>query len=76
MQTSEIRSKFREVLEGDTCVHPGSVFDPISARIAEDLGFEVGMFAGSIASATVLGAPDYIVLTLSLIHISEPTRPY
>ena len=29
------------------------------------MGFEVGMFAGSIASATVLGAPDYIVLTLS-----------
>jgi carboxyvinyl-carboxyphosphonate phosphorylmutase len=46
-------------------VHPGSVFDPISARIAEDLGFEVGMFAGSIASFTVLGAPDIIVLTLS-----------
>ena len=40
MQTSEIRSKFREVLEGDACVHPGSVFDPISARIAEDLGFD------------------------------------
>jgi len=46
-------------------VHPGSVFDPISARIAEDLGFEVGMFAGSIASGTVLGAPDLIVLTLT-----------
>ena len=44
---------------------PGSVFDPISARAAEDLGFEVGMFAGSIASGTVLGAPDYVVLTLS-----------
>jgi carboxyvinyl-carboxyphosphonate phosphorylmutase len=41
------------------------VFDPISARIAEDLGFEVGMFAGSTASLTVLGAPDLIVLTLS-----------
>jgi len=41
------------------------VFDPISARIAEDLGFEVGMFAGSIASGTVLGAPDLIVLTLT-----------
>ena len=51
--------------EGGRCVHPGSVYDPISARIAEDLGFEVGMFAGSIASATVLGAPDYIVLTLT-----------
>jgi carboxyvinyl-carboxyphosphonate phosphorylmutase len=72
MQTSEIRSKFREVLEGDACVHPGSVFDPISARIAEDLGFEVGMFAGSIASATVLGAPDYIVLTLT--ELSDQIR--
>jgi carboxyvinyl-carboxyphosphonate phosphorylmutase len=41
------------------------VFDPISARIAEDLGFELGMFAGSTASLTVLGAPDLIVLTLS-----------
>jgi carboxyvinyl-carboxyphosphonate phosphorylmutase len=41
------------------------VFDPISARIAEDLGFEVGMFAGSTASLTVLGAPDLIVLTLN-----------
>jgi carboxyvinyl-carboxyphosphonate phosphorylmutase len=41
------------------------VFDPISARLAQDLGFEVGMFAGSIASLTVLGAPDIIVLTLT-----------
>ena len=48
-----------------TCVHPASVFDPISARIAEDLGFELGMFAGSTASLTVLGAPDLILLTLS-----------
>ena len=29
------------------------------------LGFEAGMFAGSVASLTVLGAPDLIVLTLS-----------
>jgi carboxyvinyl-carboxyphosphonate phosphorylmutase len=41
------------------------VFDPISARIAEELGFEVGMFAGSIASFTVLGDPDLILLTLT-----------
>ena len=65
MNLTERRRAFREVLEGERCVHPGSVYDPISARIAEDLGFEVGMFAGSIASATVLGAPDYIVLTLT-----------
>jgi carboxyvinyl-carboxyphosphonate phosphorylmutase len=65
MRGSKRRKQFRSLLDGDRCVHPGSVFDPISARIAEDLGFEVGMFAGSVASLTVLGAPDLIVLTLS-----------
>ena len=59
------RQRLRAVLAGGTCVHPGSVFDPMSARIAEELGFEVGMFAGSTASLTVLGAPDLIVLTLT-----------
>ena len=59
------REKFRSVLSGNQCVYPGSVFDPVSARIAEELGFEVGMFAGSVASMTVLGAPDLIVLTLT-----------
>ena len=59
------RMRFRNVLAGPVCVHPGSVFDPMSARIAEEIGFEVGMYAGSTASLTVLGAPDLIVLTLS-----------
>jgi carboxyvinyl-carboxyphosphonate phosphorylmutase len=59
------REAFRAVLSGDRCVYPASVFDPTSARIAEDIGFELGMFAGSIASLTVLGAPDLIVLTLT-----------
>src|SRR5215470_15742204 len=58
------RERFRALLAGSRCVHPGSVFDPISARIAEDLGYEIGMFAGSIASLAVLGAPDLILLTL------------
>lgn len=65
MDWTDRRRRFRALLAGDRCFHPGSVFDPISARIAEDLGFEIGMFAGSTASLTVLGAPDLIVLTLS-----------
>src|SRR6202034_123779 len=65
MHWTDRRQRFRAVLAGDQCIHPGSVFDPISARIAEELGFEVGMFAGSTASFTVLGAPDLIVLTLT-----------
>jgi oxaloacetate decarboxylase len=65
MHWTERRQRFRAILKGSRCVHPGSVFDPISARIAEQLGFEIGMFAGSVASFTVLGAPDLIVLTLT-----------
>ncbi|MEO8714094.1 MAG: isocitrate lyase/PEP mutase family protein [Acetobacteraceae bacterium] len=65
MHWTSRRERYRAILAGDACIHPASVFDPISARIAEDLGFEVGMFAGSIASHAVLGAPDLIVLTLT-----------
>src|SRR6201982_4252579 len=65
MHWTDRRTRFRAVLNGTTCVHPGSVYDPLSARIAQDLGFEVGMFAGSTASLTVLGAPDLILITLS-----------
>ncbi len=65
MNWTDRRKRFRALLAGDRCYHPGSVYDPISARIAEGLGFEIGMFAGSTASLTVLGAPDLIVLTLT-----------
>ena len=63
--TAERRAAFRAILSGGACVHPASVHDPIAGRIASDLGFEAAMFAGSVASLTVLGAPDLIVLTLS-----------
>ncbi len=65
MNWKDRREKFRAQLASHRCVHPASVFDPISARIAEDLGYEIGMFAGSVASLTVLGAPDLVVLTLT-----------
>src|SRR5262245_23724163 len=65
MLPSERRRRYRRVLEGTACVHPASVFDAMSARMAESLGFEIGMFSGSIGSATVLGAPDIVVLTLT-----------
>src|SRR5690606_32660605 len=52
-------------LDAERCLYPASVFDPVSARIAKELGFELGMLAGSIASFTVLGAPDLTVLTLT-----------
>jgi len=65
MNWTDRRERFRALLARDKCIHPGSVYDAVSARIAEDLGFEVGMFAGSIGSLSVLGAPDLITLTLT-----------
>ncbi|MDA0654961.1 MAG: isocitrate lyase/PEP mutase family protein [Proteobacteria bacterium] len=65
MDCTKRRKRFREVLAGDKCVRPASVFDPISARIAEDLGFEAGLFAGSTASLTIMGAPDHCVIDLT-----------
>jgi carboxyvinyl-carboxyphosphonate phosphorylmutase len=65
MTATERRQSVRAILAGGACIHPGSVFDPISARIASDLGFPLGMFAGSIAALTVLGAPDIVLLTLT-----------
>jgi carboxyvinyl-carboxyphosphonate phosphorylmutase len=65
MDWTERRTRFRALLAGNRCVHTGSVYDAISARIAEDLGFEVGIFSGSIGSMAVLGAPDIVVMTLT-----------
>ena len=65
MDWTERRERFRALLAGTRCVHTGSVYDAISARIAEELGFEVGIFSGSIGSMAVLGAPDLVVMTLT-----------
>src|SRR5229473_2573441 len=53
------REALRSILSGSRCIRPGSVYDAISIRIAEDLGFEVGMFGGSVASLAVLGDADH-----------------
>jgi len=64
-QWSERRRRFRDILQGDICLSPASVYDPMTARMAEDIGYECGILAGSTASMTVLGAPDLILLTLT-----------
>lgn len=56
------RHRFRALLEDAVCRIPASVYDPISARMAEDLGFQAGMLSGSVAALAVLGAPDPALL--------------
>ena len=65
MNATQRRNRARALLGGSACLHPASVHDPLSARIAEELGFELGMFAGSTASLAILGAPDHILITLT-----------
>ena len=66
------REALRSILAGSGCVHPGSVYDAMSIRIAEDLGFPLGMFGGSVASLAVLGDPDITLITLT--ELAEQMR--
>ena len=64
--------RLRRILAGDRCVTAASVFDPVSARIADHLGFEVGVMGGSVASFAILGDPDLVLITLT--ELAEQTR--
>src|SRR5258708_13124885 len=66
------RESLRAILSGSACIRPGSVYDAVSIRIAEDLGFEAGMFGGSVASLAVLGDPDITLITLT--ELAEQMR--
>jgi oxaloacetate decarboxylase len=65
MHHTEQRKRLRAVFAGAKCLSPASVYDALSARVAESVGYELGMLAGSVASNTTLAAPDLIVLTLT-----------
>lgn len=60
----ELRRRFRDLLNGNVCHKAASVFDPISVRMAADVGFSVGILGGSVVSLQVLGAPDLSLITL------------
>lgn len=59
------RKRMRQLLDAEQCVTCASVFDPLSIRMANDIGFKVGILGGSVASLMNLGAPDISLLTLS-----------
>ena len=65
MNITERRNRLRKILSGTQCLSPASVYDALSARVAESVGYEIGMLAGSVASNTTLGSPDLIVLTMT-----------
>ena len=72
MNHTNQRKKLRAILAGSKCLTPASVHDPLSARVAESLGYEVAHMGGSVASFSMLAAPDLCVLTLT--ELADVTR--
>ncbi|SEG50848.1 isocitrate lyase/PEP mutase family protein [Marinobacterium lutimaris] len=70
--SSAARMRLRELLETQQCVRCASVFDPLSSRMADDIGFSVGILGGSVTSLMALGVPDIYLLTLS--ELAEQAR--
>ena len=62
---TEQRLRMRAILNGTKCLSPASVYDGLSARLAQDVGYTLGILAGSVSSNSTLAAPDLIVLTLT-----------
>ena len=72
MNATERRKRFRAILAGDELVYAPHVWDPVSARVAEDLGFEVGVFSAHAAEWMVTGGIEMCRVTLT--ELAEQAR--
>jgi carboxyvinyl-carboxyphosphonate phosphorylmutase len=73
---SRARELFREVLSRPTCTLGANIFDPLSARIAHMLGYEVCVLSGSVGKVANLGVPDGVLSNMSDVvdHCRRITR--
>ncbi len=65
MTPTEKRQRLRAVLAGPVCISPATVFDALSARVAQSVGYEVAILSGSVSGNTLLAAPDLVLQTLT-----------
>jgi 2-methylisocitrate lyase-like PEP mutase family enzyme len=65
----------RRALKRDTILMPG-VYDELSARIANQAGFEIIFISGYSLSATALGEPDFFVgvCKISLLSLKSSVK--
>ena len=56
------RERFRQILARPECTRAAPVFDPLSARIADMLGWEVCKLSGSVGKFANLAVPDGVPL--------------
>ncbi len=62
---SVARERFRQVISRDTCTLAANIFDPLSARIAHMLGYEICVLSGSVGKVANLGVPDIVLSNMS-----------
>ena len=70
------RERFRQVLLKDSCTLAANIFDPLSARIAHMLEYEVCVLSGSVGKVANLGVPDGVLSNMSDVvdHCRRITR--
>lgn len=73
---SYVRERFRSVLARPTCTLGANIFDPLSARIAHMLGYEVCVLSGSVGKVANLAVPDTVLSNMSDVvdHCRRITR--
>ena len=73
---SGTRERFRQVISRDTCTLAANIFDPLSARIAHMLEYEVCVLSGSVGKVANLGVPDIVLSNMSDVvdHCRRITR--
>ena len=73
---SRARERFRQVLSRPTCTVAANIFDPLSARIAYMLDYEICFLSGSVGKVANLGVPDIVLYNLSdaVDHCRRITR--
>ncbi len=58
-------TKLRQLLKGKEFIIPPGVYDCITARLAEKVGFPMVKLLGNATSASILGLPDLGLITLA-----------
>lgn len=75
MSTLKARIRLRELLTGAySCTLVAPVFDTISARIAQSIGFEVCKLSSSTLKAVNLGLPDQVMGMTNTTDFAEVVR--
>lgn len=59
------RERFRTVLSRPECTLAANIFDPLSARIAHMLDYEVCFLSGSVHKVANLAMPDTVLVNMS-----------